>query len=157
MTAALAPTLLVLAGTAGLIRRSTVSLPLLATFAAAAFLAFVALWDYPRRCEFGPGGLVRVCAIRRHRIPWDDILVIRRARGAVFSNLRSKDPGPRAFGGLTAKVGRRTYLLVDQAESAGEHDQLVRLMASWVPDLPVSAARPPERTPPSGLYRRSRR
>lgn len=154
ITAALAPTLLVLAGVAGLLRQPTIRPSLMVVFGLAAFLAFVAMWDYPRRCEFGPEGLVRVCLLRRQQLRWDDILVIRRTRGSVLTNLRSRDPHPSAYGGLTAKVGRRVYLLADHAESAMEHDRLVNGIARWAPDLPVSAARPSAKVPPTDLYRR---
>ena len=80
------------------------------------FLATV-LFDYPVATTFDSDGVTRRMLLRRHRIGWDRIDQLTRSRPGFASNLR----GVR-HGGLTAAVGRRRYLLVDQPESPEEYD-----------------------------------
>ena len=154
LAAAIAPTLLVVAVLIGLASRPRFS-PVMVVFSIlAVVLGGVALFDLPRHTVFGPGGVTRVCAVRRHTLLWDDILVLRRARGSLIANLRSRDPEHTGVGPLIAKVGRRNYLLCNQSESRPEYDRIVAGMSVWAPELVMGAARPPVKVPPSDLYRR---
>jgi hypothetical protein len=155
-SAALAPGLLAAATVVGYTRAYRVT-PIIAVLGVLALLlAGAALFDLPRQAVFAAGAVTRVCVLRRHVIPWDDILVLRRARGSMFANLRSRNPEHIGVGPLIAKVGRRNYLLCNQSESRQEYDRIREGMAVWAPDLVMGAARPPEKVPPSDLYRRRR-
>lgn len=156
LTAGLAPALLVGMVLLGLSRERSFSPVMVVLAALAIILGAAALFDLPRSTEFGPDGVTRVCALRRHLIPWDDILVVRRARGSTLANLRSRTPHETGVGPLFARVGRRNYLLCNQSESQQEYERIVAAMATWAPELVMGAARPPEQVPPSGLYRRRR-
>jgi len=58
-------------------------------------------------------------------------------------------------GGLTAKVGRRRYLLVDQCEAIAEFDQLGDVLAARYVELGVDEMIPPHaETEPTWTYRR---
>lgn len=156
LAAALAPALLVGVVLLGLSRGPGFSPVMIVLSALAVILGAAALFDLPRSTEFGPEGVTRVCTLRRHRIAWDDILVLRRARGSTLANLRSRTPHETGVGPLYARVGRRNYLLCNQSESQQEYDRIVAAMATWAPELVMGAARPPEKVPPSDLYRRKR-
>lgn len=156
LTAAAAPTILIAVVILGLNREFRVSGVMIVLGVLALVLGGAALFDLPRRTEFGHEGVTRVCVLRRHRIPWDDILVIRRARGSTLANLRSRNPDHTGVGPLVAKKGRVNYLLCNQSESRAEYDRIVDGMETWAPELVMSAARPPEKVPPSDLYRRRR-
>jgi hypothetical protein len=155
-SAALAPCLLVAATVVGYTRAYRLTPIIVLLGGIAIVLAGVALFDVPRQAVFGPDGVTRVCALRRHLIPWDDIIVLRRARGSMFANLRSRNPEHIGVGPLIAKVGRRNYLLCNQSESRQEFDRIKEGMEAWAPELVIGAARPPEKVPPSDLYRRRR-
>jgi len=107
--------------------------------------------DYPVAARFDRDGVTRRALLRRHRIEWDRIGQMTRARPGVAAAARNLKPG-----GLTAKVGRRRYLLVDQCESRPEFDELMRTLGGradiGLDDLIV----PPDGVDPTWTYRRAR-
>lgn len=118
-------------------------------------LAAVVLIDFPTSASIGPMGIERRCALRRQVIAWSAVGDIRRAPGPRFRRVGDGDGRRRAVpGGLVAACGRRRYLLVDRVEGAEEFDAVVAAVTSSAPDVPVHAARPPEGSPPTWLYRR---
>lgn len=127
-------------------------------------LAGVALLDYPRHARFLPGGVERVCLLRRQLMPWERIDALERARSSLTGALRVRNrrdqTGPSSVGarrgGLVARCGGRRYLLVDQSESRTEFERLRALVAAWAPDTVLRASEPVEDVPPSDLYRRRR-
>jgi hypothetical protein len=154
LAAGIAPGLLVALVIVGLNAQPRFSPIMIVISILALVLGGAALLDLPRHTVFGPDGVTRVCALRRHTLRWDDIVVLRRARGSLIANLRSRDPEHTGVGPLIAKVGRRNYLLCNQSESRPEYDRIVAGMAVWAPELVMGAARPPVKVPPSDLYRR---
>ena len=118
-----------------------------ALLAAGIALELASLVDYPWSTSFDVAGVSRRCALRRHRLRWPEIRQITRASGSLLR---------RTPGGLAAARGRRRYLLCDQPESRDEFDGLVARIRSWSPATEIAAIRPPERTPPTWLYRRRR-
>jgi len=109
----------------------------------------------PLHTVFVPAGVVRVCALRRHRLAWTTITAIERVprRLARRDHDRAR---PRRPGGLVARIGRRRYLLCNRSEGALEFDALTRMVSSWDDAVVLRAARPPQDTAPTGLYRRRR-
>lgn len=115
------------------------------------FLAIVLL-DYPVATSFDADGVTRRMPLRRHRIPWSRVDQLTRSRPGFTSNLR----GVR-HGGLTAAVGRRRYLLVDQPESPEEYDAVCAVAGERLMDLGLfGGMRPPDGTNPTWLYRSNR-
>ena len=53
-------------------------------------------------------------------------------------------------------VGRRRYLLVDQAESRIEYGEVRAVIAAGEAAISSLPPAPPEHTPPTDLYRRGR-
>ena len=73
-------------------------------------------------------------------------------RKAVIALKKSLTPG-----GLTAKVGRRRYLLVDQCESLDEFDRLVDVLDELGDALGVEELIPPPvGVDPTWTYRRAK-
>jgi hypothetical protein len=120
----------------------------------ALILIAILLFDFPVATRFDTHGVVRRMPLRSHHIAWDDIERLSRARGKVLDPRRFTDRANR--GGLVAVVGRRRYLLVDQAESRQEFDMLAKLLGQVAPGLVNESLVPPENAPPTYLYRRSR-
>lgn len=125
---------------------------------AGSVLAFGVLLDFPRRTRFAANGIVRICPVRAHHIPWSDAIALERAPATTVDRVRalkqgSPDAGPS--GGLVARgPGRRRWLLTDRVESELEYDALAALLA--VNGTSLRAARPRTGTPPTDLYRRRR-
>jgi hypothetical protein len=107
--------------------------------------------DYPVAARFDRDGVTRRALLRRHRIEWERVGQLTRARPGIAAAARNLNPG-----GLTAKVGRRRYLLVDQCESRPEFEALMRVFAGrddlGLDDLIV----PPDGVDPTWTYRRAR-
>jgi hypothetical protein len=123
-----------------------------------AVLAVISIVDFPLRTAFGPEGVTRLCAARRHHLDWSEVVAIERAMGPR-SLLPTRQGERRSFtrpGGLVARVGRRRYLLVDRVEGAAEYDALADAVKRWDDVVVVRASRPPADTPPTTLYRRTR-
>lgn len=122
--------------------------------------ALVVLFDYPLSSTIGPDGIVRRCALRSEHLDWSAVRTIARpgARQRFPTGRREQSVGgtKQATGraGLVAEVGKRPYLLVDRIESVVEHDALERALRTWAPAITIRAARPPEGTPPTWLYKR---
>ena len=107
------------------------------------------LFDYPVASRFTPEFVERRALLRRHKIPWEAVDQLTRARPGLVG-LRNLKPG-----GLTVKVGRRRYLLVDQSESIAEFDQLGNVLAARYVELGVDEMIPPHaETEPTWTYRR---
>lgn len=108
--------------------------------------AAIALLDLPLRTEFDQDGIVRVCALRRHRLPWERVVAVERTGGPVRDG---GGRGPRANHGLAARTGpRRVHLLVDRRESHAEWDALRSLLRDRATRL--RAAEPPIDSAPAG-------
>ena len=108
-------------------------------------------WDYPLRSTFGPDGIERRCLLRRQHLGWDRVRQLSRSRSGLFS-------GGLRLGGLSAIVGRRRYLLVDQAESGAEHDDLDALLGDELGEAVGfdGLRRPGDDVNPTWIYRRGR-
>lgn len=123
-------------------------------------LGAITLLDYPRRVEFGPTGITRVCLLRRHDLPWSDVRALQRARGSLLSYVRLRNMGdaptaPRVpSGGLVARgsSGRR-WLLCDRIESQPEFDAIKRVCTEHGSHVVISAARPSATSPPTTALR----
>lgn len=110
------------------------------------------LFDYPVASTFHRDLVERRAPLRRHRIRWDRVDQLTRARPGVSGGFRTLTPG-----GLTAKVGRRRYLLVDQCESLSEFDQLQALLDGRIEALAIDELIvPPDDVDPTWTYRRRR-
>jgi hypothetical protein len=112
----------------------------------------VVLFDFPLACAFDGEGVTRRSILRRQRVGWDRVDQITRARPTVIALKKSLTPG-----GLTAKVGRRRYLLVDQCESLDEFDRLVDVLDELGDALGVEELIPPPvGVDPTWTYRRAK-
>lgn len=115
-------------------------------------LVLVVLLDYPVASTFDARGVTRRAALRHHRLAWDDVGQLTRARPSLVVRLRGLEPG-----GLVAKVGRRRYLLVDQCESTAEHKALERAVGDAATGLRFGHLMiPPDTVDPTWTYRRRR-
>lgn len=122
--------------------------------------AAVALFDLPLRTEFDDDGIVRVCVLRRHHLPWTRVVALERTGAPARSRQEDgSDRRPRTSQGLVARTGpRRLHLLVDRRESHAEwaalrdllHDRATRLRAA---EPPLDAA--PAGRGPRALHRRA--
>ncbi len=126
-----------------------------------AVLAIVVVTDLPRHTRFTRDGVVRVCLLRTHRLPWTRLVAIERTRPNTMTlvrNLAERDREARQVsGGLIARgPGRRRWLLTDNLESRAEHDELARLLDRLDIPVPLRAPRPHADAPPTHLYRRRR-
>ena len=116
--------------------------------------ATVGLFDVPVRTEFDARGLVRVCPLRRHRLPWDRVVALERGRPSQLTVARNaldrREGSPaRQSGGLVARgPGKRRWLLSDQLEGRDEHAELRTLVAALDATVHVRAARPHHDVPP---------
>lgn len=122
-------------------------------------LGAVTLYDYPRRTEFAPDGVHRVCMLRRQVLPWSEIVAIERTGGSAREALRRRGehtPTPTTpRGGLVARgFGKRRFLLTDRVESRREFEDLQALMAELEVATSLRARRPSAEAPPTDLYRR---
>lgn len=126
--------------------------------AIALVVGLIAFLDYPIATAFGPAGAQRRCLLRRHTLAWSRIQGLTRTSDAVTTRL-GEQKGHRVSrkpGGLTAVVGRRRYLLVNQCESRDECALLRDRLAEWAPDTRWFAGLPDEDTPPTWIYRHRR-
>jgi hypothetical protein len=146
--------LILLGITAIAVQRAGVGPIAVAMAAFSLILIAILLFDFPVATRFDERGLVRRMPLRHHRVDWDDIERLSRARGKVLDPRRFADRSNR--GGLVAVVGRRRYLLVDQAESRQEFESLAALLERVAPWLVDEGLLPPENSPPTFLYRRRR-
>lgn len=116
-----------------------------------AILLLTVLFDYPVASRFTPEFVERRAILRRQTIAWERVDQITRARPALVG-LRNLRPG-----GLTAKVGRRRYLLVDQCEAITEFDHLGEVLSDRYAALGMDEMIPPHaETDPTWTYRRRR-
>jgi hypothetical protein len=110
------------------------------------------LFDYPIAATITADAVQRRALLRRHTIVWGRVDQLTRARPAVTMGFRQLTPG-----GLTAKVGRRRYLLVDQCESMAEFEVLGEVLKDRYAGLGVDEMIiPPETIDPTWTYRRRR-
>ena len=126
--------------------------------AVALALLAILLLDVPVATRFDGRGVERRMPLRRQRIAWADVRQFTRTPGRFLSTARwSSDSTARMNrGGLVAVIGRRRYLLVDQAESRAEFDRLQELLERIAPELVDATLMPPADAPPTHLYRRKR-
>lgn len=112
--------------------------------------AVVVLADLPVRSEFDRDGVVRICLLRRQRLPWSTVVALERTPGRP--RRRSDDDGPRppsAGRGLVARTGpRRLHLLVDRRESHAEWHALRDLLRDR--GTRMRAVEPPLEAAPAG-------
>ena len=155
--AALAPAALILLGSAAL-QGGFRWFPAL-LLAGGVALILIGLYDLPHRTRFDHQGVARICTLREHLIPWEQIVAIERAPASTGDRLRSLQERERvavAAGGLVARGrGRSRYLLSDRAESRQEYDRLLPVVDA-TPTV-LRASPPRDGTPPTDLYRRRRR
>lgn len=112
----------------------------------------VVLFDFPFSAEFQSEWVIRRTLLRRQRVHWDRVDQITRARPTVIAMKKSLTPG-----GLTAKVGRRRYLLVDQCEGLDEFYRLATLLESREDELGFDELIPPPvDVEPTWTYRRAK-
>jgi hypothetical protein len=154
------PTLLVGLGWLGINGIGARPVPL-AFVAMGLVLGAVVLYDHPSRVQFDRAGVHRVCPLRRHTLPWDQLHAIERPRPtsiATLRNLRERPDEPIVSGGLLARGrGRRRWLLSDRLESRDEYDRLRELLLALPTTVRLRAPRPHDGVPPTDLYRSARR
>lgn len=142
------PALLLAFGLWGLARSGGAVATVITLLGAA--IAVVALVDLPLRTEFDTDGCTRVCVLRRHHLPWTQVVAVERVGGPPSRPDKDgtrKPPGPAR--GLAARTGpRRVHLLVDRRESYREHKALGALLADRATQL--RAAEPPLDATPAG-------
>ena len=118
------------------------------------FVLIVAL-DYPVASRFTAEGVERRMMLRRQWFPWERVDQLTRTRPSFVKLDRRIE-----HGGLTVKIGRKRYLLVDRLESGDEFDAMVRIV-----EVPGTAGdevgasmlpRPGDKVPPTWMYRRRR-
>lgn len=137
-------------GLAGTLTSGGAAIPVVVLVLGAVFLLTV-LFDYPVASRFTPDFVERRAMLRRQTIAWERVDQLTRARPALLG-LRNLKPG-----GLTAKVARRRYLLVDQCEAIAEFDRLGDVLADRYVELGVDEMIPPHtETDPTWTYRRRR-
>lgn len=124
-------------------------------------LSGVVVLDLPRHTRFTPASVTRVCLLRRHELPWAELVAIERTRPSTLiaaRNLTESDRNARRVsGGLIARgAGRRRWLLTDNLEGRAEHDALASLLERHEIPVPLRAPRPHAEAPPTDLYRRRR-
>lgn len=118
----------------------------------AALAAAVVALDMPIATEFNANGVTRRALLRREHIGWDRIDRIERLRSGV---VRTRSEA--VSGGLTARVGRRHYMLTDSIESAVEFDDLRRLLGQRAEVLGLTDnLRPVGDHSPTWYYRRAK-
>jgi hypothetical protein len=110
-------------------------------------LLAVSLFDYPIVTVIDGNGITRRTPLRSHRITWDRVTAVNRARGAKLA---------KRIGPLTAAIGKRRYLLVDRPEGADEYEKIRKLLTDNDVDCPLSADAPAADTAPTWLYHRKR-
>ncbi len=136
-------------------------------------LGLIVLLDMPRSCVFSSNGISRLCLLRTHHLPWSTVTRVVRARGRMLSGIGSSLAGMRharhagegsedharnrSLGGLTAVVGKRRYLLVDNVEGAEEYAQLSRSLREWAPAVAFTPDQPNRDSPPTWMYHKSNR
>lgn len=124
----------------------------IAVLALGVLLTATVLFDYPVASTFRADGVVRRAVLRRHRIEWERVDQLTRTRPGITGGFRTLTAG-----GLTAKIGRRRYLLVDQCESTDEFDRLSAVLDARVLDLALDEMIvPKEGTDPTWTYRRTK-
>jgi hypothetical protein len=124
--------------------------PVALLFLGVLFLGSV-IFDYPVASRFTVEGVERRAPLRRHKISWDRVDQLTRARPGI-AGIRKLAPG-----GLVVKVGRRRYLLVDQCESISEFDALGALLDERREALGLDElVFPQTETDPTWTYRRKR-
>jgi Bacterial PH domain len=107
--------------------------------------------DYPLRSTFDAEGVTRRAMLRSHRLAWSDVRQLSRTRPSVASIRRLQ------HGGLIALVGKRRYLLVDQAESGAEHDELDAVLGERGDEIGFDEViRPGDDVAPTWIYRSKR-
>lgn len=160
VTSLISPALLLGLGGVGLVAGSANAVAVV-LLVFGALLALVTLLDYPQRAEFHEDGIDRVCLLRRHRLAWDQVRALERARGTLLSYVRLRNAGdeptaPRSpSGGLVARGAKgRRWLLCDRIESQPEFDAIKTIVVRRADWVAISAARPAAKTPPTTLYRR---
>lgn len=121
-----------------------------------ALLLSITLFDYPRRCRFTPGGIVRVCFLRSQLLDWEEVHAVERSQAGFVarrSRFLRRNPGepdsPLPSAGLVARVGGRRYLLTNRLESLREWEELRTLMEEHANHAFLGAAQPPLTTPPT--------
>ena len=123
-------------------------------------LAVGVAYDFPSRTRFDGSGLTRVCLIRHHHVPWEQVAAIERTRpnsSTTMRNLTIDRDDRQVSGGLIARGrGRRRWLLTDQVESRMEHDRLAALIRDLDAPVGLRATRPHDGVAPTNLYRRRR-
>lgn len=116
-------------------------------------LVAVMAFDFPVATTFTADGVQRRMVLRRQWFAWERIDQLTRTRPSLVRLDRRVE-----HGGLTAKLGRRRYLLVDRCESNDEFDSLLGVLeAAGIEDrIAGMLLRPGEKAPPTWLYRRKR-
>ena len=141
------PVLLLALGTAGLTRGGSPATAVV--LALGVIAAVVVLLDMPVRSEFDADGVTRVCPLRRHHLPWSEVVAVERLGPAVPRRGEDASSPPSSNRGLTARTGpRRVHLLTDRRESNAEWDALRQLLDERATQL--RATRPPLDAAPAG-------
>lgn len=127
------------------------TVPVIMLVLGSVFLVSV-LFDYPVSSTFTVDGVERRPLLRRHRIAWDRVDQLTRARPSIAGMFKGLTPG-----GMSAKIGRRRYLLVDQCESWAEFDAVRELLDDRYETLGIDEmVQPTIETDPTWTYRRRR-
>ena len=111
--------------------------------------AVVVLFDMPIASTFDVEGVVRHTPLRRHRLAWDDVEEVQRARRSL------RRPGGDRNTGLVAIRGIRHTLLVDRTEGRREYEELEAAIGEpTFSDVFLDVGAPPENRTPTWMYRR---
>jgi len=161
LAAVFSPTVLLLLGAVGVQGVGARPVPTVVLLLGAG-LGLVVLLDLPRHSVFEDRGITRVCLLRRHFLPWDEVVAVERSRphtGTILRNLADRGLGEaQVSGGLTARGrGRRKWLLADNLESREEHRSLRAILDRLETPVMMRAPAPHADAPPTYLYRRRAR
>lgn len=116
------------------------------------FAAGVVLFDMPISSSFDADGVTRRAVLRHHRLRWDDVDRLSRARKGMF---RASKTAPT--GGLIAVRERRNYTLVDRMEGHVEYLSLRASLGDAGERLGIDRiAQPAIDQAPTWLHRRAR-
>lgn len=107
----------------------------------AVFVAGLAV-DYPVAARLGPDGIERRSLLRRHHLPWDDVLALTRLPPTVVDRV----VGAARRGIVARTTSGRRVLVVDAREPLAVRPDLLAHLERWAPtvavDLPIVAAAP---------------
>ena len=154
----ISPSILLLVGISSWAVTGTLSILAIVLISLGTLIVAVSLFDMPRRTVFDATGVHRACLLRRHDLEWTALTALVRAPGPIVGGVRDEEASrfrrSRGYGGLAAQVGRRRYLLVDQAEAPEEFEAVREIIATHSPATAIRTNATPAGTTPTFTYQR---